>query len=105
MTGYLCVQVIGAYAGVGVADLMFDLPAFGVATTVRAGPALWLGEVVASFGLLAVTLARAFTDTIAGIRPVDVPGFLLAQLVGAAAATLVFPWLVPPNPVPRSSPP
>lgn len=37
-----------------------------------------------SFANPAVTIARAFSDTFAGIRPVDVPGFLLAQLVGAA---------------------
>ena len=43
----------------------------------------------------AVTLARAATNTFAGIRPADVPGFILAQLAGAAAATLLFHWLVP----------
>jgi glycerol uptake facilitator-like aquaporin len=45
-----------------------------------------------------VTLARALTDTFAGIRPADVPGFILAQLAGAATATLLFRWLVPPSP-------
>lgn len=49
-----------------------------------------------SFANPAVTLARAFTDTFAGIRPVDVPGFVLAQLVGGLAATFTFRWLVPP---------
>jgi glycerol uptake facilitator-like aquaporin len=48
-----------------------------------------------SFANPAVTLARAATDTFAGIRPVDVPGFIAAQLVGAAAATALFRWLVP----------
>lgn len=47
-----------------------------------------------SFANPAVTLARAATDTFAGIRPVDVPGFVLAQLVGASTATLVFGWLL-----------
>ncbi len=51
-----------------------------------------------SFANPAVTLARAATDTFAGIRPVDVPGFVVAQLVGAAAATLLFRWLVPTLP-------
>ena len=46
-----------------------------------------------SFANPAVTLARAASDTFAGIRPVDVPGFIVAQLVGAAAATLLFRWL------------
>ena len=41
-----------------------------------------------SFANPAVTLARAASDTFAGIRPVDAPGFIVAQLAGAVAATL-----------------
>ncbi len=48
-----------------------------------------------SFANPAVTLARAASDTFAGIRPMDVPGFIVAQLAGAAAATVVVGWLVP----------
>jgi len=48
-----------------------------------------------SFANPAVTLARAATNTFAGIRPVDVPGFIVAQMLGAAAATALFRWLVP----------
>jgi glycerol uptake facilitator-like aquaporin len=51
-----------------------------------------------SFANPAVTLARAFTDTFAGIRPADVPGFVVAQLLGAFAATVLFRWLVPSLP-------
>lgn len=51
-----------------------------------------------SFANPAVTLARAATDTFAGIRPADAPGFIAAQLVGAAAATLLFGWLIPALP-------
>lgn len=51
-----------------------------------------------SFANPAVTLARAATDTFAGIRPADAPGFIIAQLAGAAAATLVFCWLYPAAP-------
>ena len=51
-----------------------------------------------SFANPAVTLARAASDTFAGIRPVDVPGFIVAQLAGAMAATLLFRWLVPSLP-------
>lgn len=47
-----------------------------------------------SFANPAVTLARAATDTFAGIRPADAPSFIVAQLVGAVAATLVFGWLL-----------
>ena len=55
-----------------------------------------------SFANPAVTLARAATDTFAGIRPADAPGFIGAQLAGGAAATAVFRWLVPAVPKPAS---
>jgi glycerol uptake facilitator-like aquaporin len=48
-----------------------------------------------SFANPAVALARAATNTFSGIRPIDVPGFIAAQLMGAAAATALFRWLVP----------
>jgi glycerol uptake facilitator-like aquaporin len=51
-----------------------------------------------SFANPAVTLARAATDTFAGIRPADAPGFIFAQAVGAAAATTLFGWLSPALP-------
>ncbi len=51
-----------------------------------------------SFANPAVTLARSLTDTFAGIRPVDVPAFVGAQLAGAAAAALLFRWLARPAP-------
>ena len=51
-----------------------------------------------SFANPAVTIARAASDTFAGIRPADAPGFIGAQAVGAAAATLLFRWLVPKAP-------
>jgi glycerol uptake facilitator-like aquaporin len=49
-----------------------------------------------SFANPAVTLARAVTDTFAGIRPSDVLPFIAVQLSAAVVATLVFQWLVPP---------
>jgi glycerol uptake facilitator-like aquaporin len=51
-----------------------------------------------SFANPAVTLARAATNTFAGIRPADAPGFIMAQLVGAAAASVLFCWLYPAPP-------
>lgn len=51
-----------------------------------------------SFANPAVTLARSASDTFAGIRPADAPGFIVAQLAGAAAATALFRWLVPSLP-------
>jgi glycerol uptake facilitator-like aquaporin len=132
---YIAVQIIGAFAGVAGAHLMFSLPVFFASAHVRAGPAQWWSEFVATFGLVgviigcsrsrptltpfavatyitaaywftsstsfanpAVTLARAATDTFAGIRPGDAPGFILAQLLGAGAATVIFCWMYPPAP-------
>ncbi len=53
-----------------------------------------------SFANPAVTIARSFTDTFAGIAPEHAPAFILAQLAGAASATLVFAWLLRPAPDP-----
>jgi glycerol uptake facilitator-like aquaporin len=52
-----------------------------------------------SFANPAVTVARAMTNTFAGIRPADVPAFLAAQILGAGAATALFRWLLPIQPV------
>jgi glycerol uptake facilitator-like aquaporin len=51
-----------------------------------------------SFANPAVTIARALSDTFAGIRPVDVPVFIAAQFAGGIAATLLFRWLIPKRP-------
>jgi glycerol uptake facilitator-like aquaporin len=56
-----------------------------------------------SFANPAVTLARAVSDSFAGIRPLDAPGFIAAQILGAAAATATWRWLVPPSPVEGTS--
>jgi glycerol uptake facilitator-like aquaporin len=132
---YVPAQVVGAFAGVAAADLMFGEPAFTLSTHVRTGLPQAFSESVATFGLLAVivgcsrrrpdavpfavgayitaaywftastsfanpavTLARMATNTFTGIRPHDVPVFLLAQTVGAFAATILFKWLLPAKP-------
>jgi glycerol uptake facilitator-like aquaporin len=56
-----------------------------------------------SFANPAVTLARSASDTFAGIRAADVPGFIAAQLAGAATATLLFRWLAPSLPTDAAS--
>ena len=48
-----------------------------------------------SFANPAVTIARGLTDTFAGIRPADIPGFLIAQVLGAVAGTALWRWLLP----------
>jgi glycerol uptake facilitator-like aquaporin len=66
--------------------------AFGVGAYITA--AYWFTSST-SFANPAVTIARCLSDTFAGIRPSDVPGFIVAQFLGAIAATIVFRWLVP----------
>jgi len=132
---YFAAQIVGAFAGVAAAHLMFGEPLFSASRHVRAGSAQLFSEFIATFGLLsviwgcarlrssavpfavgayitgaywftsstsfanpAVTLARAASDTFAGIRPADAPGFVVAQFAGAMAATWLFRWLVPSLP-------
>jgi glycerol uptake facilitator-like aquaporin len=124
---YITAQLVGAFAGVGCANLMFGLPIYFASQHIRSGGAQLFSEFVATFGLLAVvcgcsrrnapfaiaayitaaywftastsfanpavTLARAASDTFAGIRPADTPGFILMQFLGATTATLLFRWL------------
>lgn len=54
-----------------------------------------------SFANPAVTLARALTDSFSGIRPVDAPGFIAAQLTGAIIAMLLAGWLLQPGKAPQ----
>ncbi|HTC89270.1 MAG TPA: MIP/aquaporin family protein [Bryobacteraceae bacterium] len=129
---YVTAQIVGAFAGVAAAHLMFHEPLFRASRHLRTGNSQIFAEFVATFGLLsviwgcvrsrssavpfavgayitagywftsstsfanpAVTLARAASDTFAGIRPNDVPGFIFGQLAGAMAATWLFGWLLP----------
>ena len=79
----------------GCARLRWAATPFAVAAYITA--AYWF-TASTSFANPAVTLARSLSDTFAGIRPADVPGFVAAQLVGAAAATALFRWLIPALP-------
>jgi glycerol uptake facilitator-like aquaporin len=72
-----------------------DAVPFAVAAYITA--AYWF-TASTSFANPAVTIARALSDTFAGIRPADVPGFVVVQFAGAMTATLVFRWLVPSLP-------
>jgi glycerol uptake facilitator-like aquaporin len=132
---YIAAQLSGGIAGTILAHAMFSLPLISLSRHVRSGPAQFLSECVAAFGLLvviwgcsrsrsnavpfavasyitaaywftastsfanpAVTIARSLTDTFAGIRPVDVPLFVIAQFFGGLAATFLSRWLVPAVP-------
>lgn len=126
LAAYIAVQATGGICGTILAQAMFELPLLDPSQNVRGGVGQWLGEGVATFGLLvtilgglayranavpalvglyitagywftsstsfanpAVTLARGFTDSFSGIRPLDMPGFWLAQIAGAILAMLV----------------
>lgn len=126
---YGLAQVAGGFAGVGIANTMFELPVYFLSTHTRGGAPQLLSEFICTFGLVgsvwmssrlrsesvpgivacyvgatfwfsptgfanpAVTVARAFTNTLSGIRIVDVPEFIIAQLAGSLAAVLLFRWL------------
>lgn len=129
-TLYVVVQVVAGVAGVAAAHYMFGDPLLVEGVKARTGGGQWLGEFIATFGLVAtilgclrarpdmvpfavglfisagywftsstsfanpaVTIARSFTDTFSGIAPVDAPGFIVAQLAGAVAATMLGGWL------------
>ncbi|MEZ5346393.1 MAG: MIP/aquaporin family protein [Pyrinomonadaceae bacterium] len=129
--GYIAAQILGAFFGVGLANLMFELPAYSASLKIRTGSAQFLGELIATFGLIgvirlgvkfrpdriavmvasyitaaywftsstsfanpAVTLARAASNTFAGIAPLNVPWFIIAQFTGAFLALFVFNWLL-----------
>lgn len=93
----------GEWAGEAVAT-------FGLILTIRLGakyrphavPALVAAWITAgywftsstSFANPAVTIARAFSDTFAGIRPVDVPAFIIAQLIGGTLGYALSGWLI-----------
>lgn len=51
-----------------------------------------------SFANPAVTIARSLTDTFSGIRPVDAPGFIFSQILGAFLAFALFRWSEKPDP-------
>ena len=128
---YVATQIAAGILGVIAANLMFSLPMIELSTTPRTGGGQWLGEVIATFGLVAtilaclksrpeavpmavglyitaaywftsstsfanpaVTIARGFSDTFAGIAPEHIPAFIAAQIVGAVIATGVFGWLL-----------
>lgn len=120
-------QTIGGIAGAAIANAMFDLDIFGPATKVREGGGIWLGEVVATLGLLlvifliargprpdavpmavgvwiggaywftsstslanpAVTIARSFSDSFAGIAPESIPMFIIMQLTGLVVGVVI----------------
>ena len=90
-----CVATFGLVATIlGCVRFRPEAVAFAVGLYITAG--YWF-TASTSFANPAVTIARSFTDTFSGIRPVDAPAFIIAQLLGAAAATLVFGWLLRPG--------
>ena len=71
-----------------------QIAAIAIAVGAYISAAYWF-TASTSFANPAVTIARSLSDTFAGIRPADAPGFILAQLLGGITATVLFAWLVP----------
>ena len=121
---YVLFQIAGCCIGAVLANAMFELPLIHASTRVRTGAGEWIGEFVATAGLVlvvvtsgsvreaawrvaawigaaywftsstsfanpAITIARSLSDTFAGIRPTDVPAFMLAQLLGGVGGILL----------------
>jgi len=74
---YLPAQVVGGCAGAVLANLMFDLPAVTLSSHVRSSGGLWLGEIVATFGLLMVILGVVRSGR-ASAAPFAVGGYIAA---------------------------
>ncbi len=77
-----------------------DAVAYAVGLYITAG--YWF-TASTSFANPAVTVARALTDTFSGIQPAHAPGFIVAQLIGAVAATALFGWLLVPANTPNEA--
>ena len=129
---YLFAQLAFGILGAWAAHLMFDLPMLQVSDRARTGGGQWLGEAIATFGLIltilgtvrhrphwvpasvalyitaaywftsstsfanpAITVARSLSDSFSGIAPANVPVFIVAQLIGAAAAAALAAGLFP----------
>ena len=89
-----------------LAGLRFERPAVPWLVGLYITAAYWF-TASTSFANPAVALARSLTDTFAGIRPLDLPGFVLAQLAGALAALALMSWLLkvaPADPLPPDLP-
>jgi glycerol uptake facilitator-like aquaporin len=88
-------EFVSTFGLVGIVWTCSRLRSSSVAGVVATyiGAAFWF--TATDFANPAVTLARALTDTFTGIRPSDVPGFIAAEIAGAAAAVVMFRWLLP----------
>jgi glycerol uptake facilitator-like aquaporin len=74
---YVVVQVIGGCLGCVIANLMFSVPAIDVSTHTRSGSGVWLGEVVATLGLVLVILGLVRSDR-SDAAPVAVGAYIAA---------------------------
>ncbi len=74
---YFLAQVAGAVLGVVAANLMFDLPAVVISTTARTGMGQWIGEFIATFGLIGIILGSARSNSNSGIA---VPAYVAAAI-------------------------
>ncbi len=79
-----------------LAGLKFNRPAIPWLVGLYITAAYWFTSST-SFANPAVAIARSLTNTFSGIRPIDLPGFIIAELAGAAAALWLMDWLLSPD--------
>jgi len=128
---FVLAQIFGGIVGVFAAHVMFDNQLIDPSSTIRTGLGQWVGEFVATFGLVgtiltclkarpdfvpmavglyitaaywftsstsfanpAVTIARGFSNTFAGINPANIAAFVGVQLLAAGLATWFFGWFL-----------
>lgn len=88
--GYISVQIVAAIAGATLANVMFSLPAWSISTHTRSSPGLWMGEVVATAGLLLVIGAVTRTGH-GNLGPVLVPAWIGAAYFFTASTSFANP--------------
>jgi glycerol uptake facilitator-like aquaporin len=136
LLAYVVAQVVGGIGGALLANVMFGLAAVQISQHTRSAPGMWVGELVATAGLItviltlartgrtslsatavaawigaaywftsstsfanpAVTIARMFSDTFAGITPASAPMFIVSQVLGAALGAGLAMFLYPDAP-------
>ncbi|WP_338548282.1 MIP/aquaporin family protein [Roseovarius phycicola] len=92
-------EVVATFGLVGVilGGLRFKAEAVPMLVGLYITAAYWF-TASTSFANPAVAISRAFTDTFSGIRPADLPGFITAEIIGAAIAVALFGWLLKATP-------
>ena len=88
--GYVIAQIVGCVIGAIIANLMFGLDAVNLSTHVRSGGGIWLGEIVATFGLLMIVFGVA-TSGRHVMAPFAVAGYITAAYFATSSTSFANP--------------